>query len=67
MKAAEPGRLRIALCTRFRDASAPDGACVDAALSVAGTAPTPAADIGAGATRTLGEMESDTGGEGTEA
>ena len=33
--ATEPGRLRIALCTRFRDASAPDGPCVDAALSVA--------------------------------
>lgn len=33
--AAEPGRLRVALCARFRDASAPDKPCVDAALSVA--------------------------------
>ena len=33
--AIEPGRLRIALCTRFRDAAEPDADCIAAARSVA--------------------------------
>jgi amidase len=32
---AEPGQLRIALCTRFSEANAPDTFCVEAALSAA--------------------------------
>ena len=31
----EPGRLRIALCTRLPEANAPDAICIEAALSVA--------------------------------
>lgn len=33
--AREPDRLRVALCTRNREASVPDPACVDAAVSAA--------------------------------